>query len=131
MRSRKLGRQTQVILENMQDRIAEQEKELDKLQTIVNDWKVTNQPSWNLMSGNYPEIAEMITTFKKEGGFVGLKSYDSNPLGNAQKSFTEMMEEVEEMERKIIGINDDMRLDQEEATRHIDCLQKAIKQLQD
>ena len=33
-----------------------------------------------------------------------------------------MQEDAEEIERKVITIQDDMKLEQEETTRHIDCL---------
>ena len=83
IRSRKLGHGTQVLIESMQDRLSEQEVRIDKLQAIVDDWKVNNQPGWSLMAKNYPEFADMFETLKKEGGFVGLKSYEENPFGNA------------------------------------------------
>ena len=74
------------------------------------------------MANNFPEFADMFEALKKEGGFVGLKSYEENPFGNATKDFHDMQEDAEEMERKVMTIQDDMKLEQEETTRHIDCL---------
>lgn len=42
-----------------------------------------------------------------------------------------MQEETEEINKRMLNIQEDIDMDKEESTRQVDCLSKAVKQLQD
>ena len=90
IRSRKLGPQSQALLENMQDRLGDAENRLSDLQSKVDTWQQTNEPGMNLVGRNYHDFNDMANAWKREGGFLTLENFKENPLGTAKKSFVDV-----------------------------------------
>ena len=66
---------------------------------------------------NLPEIKEILNVHRAEGGFIGQKSFKENPLGQASKPFRELQDEAEEINKRVVNIQEDIEMDKEEATR--------------
>ena len=64
-----------------------------------------------------PDFKEILNTHRHEGGFLGHKSFKENPLGQASKTFREMQGETEEINKRMLSIQEDIDMDKEESTR--------------
>ena len=61
-----------------------------EMKANMDEWKEKFETGWNLVYHNYPQMHNFLDDHRRESGFVGNKSFEINPLGNAQKEFIQM-----------------------------------------
>lgn len=81
IRSRKMGGVSHQLIEALQDRLSEAETKIEDLKSTIDTWSINNEPSWNLISKNQFDLGELLSNFASQGGYVGCKDFEINPLG--------------------------------------------------
>jgi len=99
------------MLELTQEAVARLEATVNEIKSQHDSWLERLVPGWDLLANNMPEWVKMMKTMKEEGGFVGAKSYETNPLGTQQQAFEQLLEENDELGKQVMNIMEDMDMD--------------------
>jgi hypothetical protein len=121
-----MGPAHQAVLDVIEQRLGKTEESIESLKSQIDLLIQTHEPGWNLVTRNVFDLTNILRNFRSEGGFLGQKNFNENPLGDKDKLFEDLAYRSENFEKKIISLDKEKESEKAEFARQIDCLSKAV-----